>query len=100
LTLVDEHPDLDAIFVASDLMASGALLALDERGLRVPDDVAIVGFDNSQYATRGKIGLTTVAQPAQEMGVVMADTLLRLLGGESPPRVTTLDTQLVERSST
>jgi LacI family transcriptional regulator len=100
LALVDEHPDVDAIFVASDLMASGALLALAERGLHVPDDVAIVGFDNSQYATRGKVGLTTVAQPAQEMGVVMADTLLRLLGGESPAHVTTLDTHLVERDST
>jgi LacI family transcriptional regulator len=100
LALVDEHPDIDALFVASDLMASGALLALDERGLRVPDDVAIVGFDNSKYATRGKVGLTTVAQPAQEMGVVMADTLLRLLAGESPPRVTTLDTQLIVRDST
>jgi DNA-binding LacI/PurR family transcriptional regulator len=100
LALIDEHPDIDALFVASDLMASGALLALEERGLRVPDDVAIVGFDNSKYATRGKVGLTTVAQPAQEMGVVMADTLLRLLGGESPPRVTTLDTQLVVRDST
>ncbi|KRC92693.1 LacI family transcriptional regulator [Terrabacter sp. Root85] len=99
LALIDEHPDLDALFVASDLMASGALLALDERGLRVPDDVAIVGFDNSKYATRGKVGLTTVAQPAQEMGVVMADTLLRLLAGESPPRVTTLDTELVVRDS-
>ena len=100
LALIDEHPDIDALFVASDLMASGALLALEERGLRVPDDVAIVGFDNSKYATRGKVGLTTVAQPAQEMGVVMADTLLRLLAGESPPRVTTLDTELVVRDST
>ncbi len=99
LALIDEHSDLDALFVASDLMASGALLALDERGLRVPDDVAIVGFDNSPYATRGKVGLTTVAQPAQEMGVVMADTLLRLLDGASPPRVTTLDTQLIVRDS-
>ena len=100
LSLIDTFPDVDAIFVASDLMASGALLALEERGLRVPDDVAIVGFDNSKYATRGKVGLTTVAQPAQEMGVVMADTLLRLLAGESPPRVTTLDTHLVVRDST
>ncbi|GAB2773883.1 LacI family DNA-binding transcriptional regulator [Terrabacter koreensis] len=99
LALVDEHPDVDAIFVASDLMASGALLALEERGLSVPGDVAIVGFDNSPYATRGKVGLTTVAQPAQEMGVVMADTLLRLLAGETPPRVTTLATHLVERDS-
>jgi DNA-binding LacI/PurR family transcriptional regulator len=100
LALIDEYPDIDALFVASDLMASGALLALEERGLRVPQDVAVVGFDNSEYATRGRIGLTTVAQPAQEMGVVMADTLLRLRAGESPPRVTTLDTELIVRDST
>ena len=66
----------------------------------MPDDVAVVGFDNSPYATRGKVGLTTVAQPAQEMGVVMADTLLRLLAGETPPRVTILETHLVVRDST
>ncbi len=100
LTLVDEHPDLDAIFVASDLMASGVLLALAERGLRVPDDVAIVGFDNSPYATRGRIGLTTVAQPSLEMGVVMADTLLRLLAGEHVEHVTMMETSLVVRDST
>jgi LacI family transcriptional regulator len=99
LTLIDDHPDLDAIFVASDLMASGVLLALAERGLRVPDDVAIVGFDNSPYATRGRIGLTTVAQPSLEMGVVMADTLLRLLAGEQVGHVTMMETQLVVRDS-
>lgn len=99
LQLVDEHPDLDAIFVASDLMASGVMLALGERGLRVPTDVAIVGFDNSRYATRGRVGLTTVAQPAQQMGRVMADTLLRLLAGETAPRVTVMKTHLVVRAS-
>jgi LacI family transcriptional regulator len=99
LTLIDEHPDLDAIFVASDLMASGVLLALEERGLRVPEDVAIVGFDNSPYATRGRIGLTTVAQPSLEMGVVMADTLLRLLAGEQVEHVTMMETSLVIRDS-
>jgi len=99
LALLDEFPDVDAIFVASDLMASGAMLALEERGLRVPDDVAIVGFDNSQFATRGRIGLTTVAQPSREMGVVMADTLVRLLAGEEVDRVTMLETHLVLRDS-
>jgi LacI family transcriptional regulator len=99
LTIVDEFPDVDAIFVASDLMASGAMLALDERGLRVPEDVALVGFDNSQFATRGRVGLTTVAQPSREMGVVMADTLLRLLAGEQVERVTMLPTHLVLRDS-
>ncbi len=99
LKLIDEHSDLDAIFVASDLMASGVMLALEERGLRVPTDVAIVGFDNSRYATRGRVGLTTVAQPAEEMGHVMADTLLRLLAGETAPRVTLMETHLVIRDS-
>jgi LacI family transcriptional regulator len=100
LALVDRFPDVDAVFVASDLMASGVLLALEERGLRVPQDVAVVGFDNSKYATRGKVRLTTVAQPAQEMGVVMADTLLRLLAGEEVERIRVLGTELVVRDST
>jgi DNA-binding LacI/PurR family transcriptional regulator len=99
LSLVDEYPDVDAIFVASDLMASGAMLALEERGLRVPQDVALVGFDNSRFATRGRVGLTTVEQPSREMGVVMADTMLRLLAGEAVERVTMLETRLVLRDS-
>lgn len=80
-------------------MASGAMLVLADRGLRVPKDVAVVGFDNSRYATRGPIGLTTVAQPAQEMGFVMADKLLRLLAGEDVERITLLPTRLVVRDS-
>lgn len=99
LALLDEFPDVDAIFVASDLMASGVLVALEERGLRVPEDIAIVGFDDSEYATRGSVGLTTVAQPSREMGVAMADTLLRLLAGQEIPHVTVLDTHLVLRDS-
>ncbi len=97
--LLDRWPDLDAIFVASDLMASGALTTLAERGLQVPRDVAVVGYDNSRYATRGPIALTTVAQPTKQMGVVMAETLLRLLAGEQPEHVTLLPTELVRRDS-
>jgi LacI family transcriptional regulator len=100
LTLLDDFPDVDAVFVASDLMASGVLVALEERGLRVPEDVAIVGFDDSEYAIRGTVQLTTVAQPSREMGLAMADTLLRLLAGEEVPHVTVLDTHLVVRAST
>ena len=62
--------------------------------------MAVVGFDNSPYATRGRIGLTTVAQPSLEMGVVMADTLLRLLAGEQVEHVTMMETSLVVRDST
>ena len=97
--LLDRHPDTDAIFVASDLMASGALAALAERGRAVPSDVAVVGYDDSPYARRGPIPLTTVAQPTKEMGIVMAETLLQLLAGKQAPRVTLLETHLVRRDS-
>jgi LacI family transcriptional regulator len=97
--LLDRHPDLDAIFVASDLMASGALGTLADRGRAVPGDVAVVGYDDSPYATRGSIPLTTVAQPTRQMGIVMADTLLRLLAGEKPQRVSLLSTELIQRDS-
>ena len=99
LEILERYPDTQAVFVASDLMASGLCLALKERGLRVPEDLAVVGFDDSEYATRGAVGLTTIAQPSREMGVVMADTLLRLLAGEDVPHVTVLDTRLVVRES-
>ncbi|MDV3220549.1 LacI family DNA-binding transcriptional regulator [Intrasporangium sp.] len=97
--LLDRYPDLDAIFVASDLMASGALTTLAARGRAVPQDVAVVGYDDSRFATRGPLQLTTVAQPTRQMGIVMADTLLRLLAGEKPQRVSLLETHLVVRDS-
>lgn len=97
--LLDRYPDVDAIFVASDLMASGALTTLAERGRTVPGDLAIVGYDDSPFALRGPTQLTTVAQPTKQMGIVMADTLLRLLAGDATPRVTLLETHLVRRDS-
>ncbi|WP_353508271.1 LacI family DNA-binding transcriptional regulator [Intrasporangium sp.] len=97
--LLDRYPDVDAIFVASDLMASGALAALAERGRAVPSDVAVVGYDDSPFARRGPIQLTTVAQPTKQMGIVMADTLLQLLDGKQAPRVSLLHTHLVVRDS-
>lgn len=99
LQLLREHPDLDALFVASDLMARGALLALEQAGLRVPQDVAVVGFDNSLHASQGDIGLTTIDQHTVQMGQVMADKLLRLLAGEAVEHQTVLATTLVVRES-
>jgi len=98
--LLDVHPDLDAVFVASDLVARGALTTLAERGLRVPQDVAVVGFDNLPRAASGGIGLTSVSQPSTGMGVRMAEVLLQLLSGQHPePQATILPTELVVRES-
>jgi len=90
----------DAVFAASDLMAVGALRVLREAGLRVPDDVALVGFDDAPVARHTDPALTTVHQPVEEMGRVMADLLLARISGEPVPARTVLPTRLVVRSST
>ncbi|MDJ0323369.1 LacI family DNA-binding transcriptional regulator [Cryobacterium sp. PH31-AA6] len=98
--LLERCPDIDGIFVASDLMATGAVAVLQELGRSVPGDIAIVGFDDSPAATSGPIPLTTVHQPSNEMGYAMADTLLRRLAGdEQVPHRTIMPTHLVLRDS-
>lgn len=97
--LLDRVPDLDGIFVASDLMATGTLAVLRERGRTVPGDIAVVGFDDSPAATSSAIPLTTVHQPSEEMGYMMADLLLRLIAGEDVPHRNIMPTHLVRRAS-
>jgi LacI family transcriptional regulator len=95
--LLERRPDLDGVFVASDLMALGALSVLRSRGIRVPEDIAVVGFDDSPPALEA--GLTTVRQPSREMGETIAGMLLGLLRGEAVQKVRVLDTELVVRDS-
>lgn len=89
----------DAVFVASDLMARGVLDVLRRAGVRVPADVAIVGFDDSQVATESDPPLTTVRQPMYAQGEAMASVLIDLLAGTEPPHHTILPTELVVRAS-
>jgi LacI family transcriptional regulator len=97
--LLDAYPDLDAIFVASDLMAMGAVSVLRERGITVPGQVAVVGFDDSPAALASEIPLTTVRQPSIEQGERMARTLLGLLEGKTLPRRYIMATNVVVRES-
>ncbi|MBC7724792.1 MAG: substrate-binding domain-containing protein, partial [Burkholderiaceae bacterium] len=97
--LLERDPHLDGVFAASDLMAIGALAVLRERGIAVPDDVSVVGFDDSPAATSSELQLTTVHQPSTEMGLRMANNLLALLGGEDVERQSILPTRLVVRDS-
>ncbi|MGW9112340.1 LacI family DNA-binding transcriptional regulator [Microbacterium sp. NPDC055683] len=94
-----EEPWPDALFVASDLMARGALEVLARTGRRVPHDLAIIGFDDSPVATSVSPPLTTIRQPSLEQGEAMADVLLARLAGRTPPRVTILPAELVVRDS-
>ncbi|MEU6878357.1 LacI family DNA-binding transcriptional regulator [Streptomyces sp. NPDC046712] len=93
------HPDLDAVFAANDLMASGALRVLRAQGLRVPEDVALVGFDDMlPVAEATDPPLTTVRQDIEGMGRLMVRILMRTLDGEAAEPVIT-PTELVRRAS-
>ena len=96
--LLDARPDLDAVFVANDNMAAGALRVLREHGRRVPDDVAVVGFDDLEIATRTDPPLTTVHQPIRALGKEMARMLTALLAGQDPNPLI-LPTRLIQRGS-
>jgi beta-glucosidase len=99
--LLERHPDVDAVFAASDLMAAGALRALTDAGRRVPEDVAVVGFDDSQAAVLASPKLSTVRQPIEAMGRELANMLLnQITSGESAPKKLVLDTKLILREST
>ncbi|MFI0961502.1 LacI family DNA-binding transcriptional regulator [Streptomyces sp. NPDC021080] len=97
--LLDRAPDVDAVFVASDLMAQGVLAALRKAGRRVPEDVAVGGFDDSPAATAAAPALTTIRQPWDRISSEMVRVLLAQIGGEDPAAVI-LPTELVRREST
>jgi len=99
-SLLAREPRLDAVFAASDLMASGALRALREAGLRVPQDVTLVGFEDAPVARQCEPPLTTIHQPVEEMGRRMAQLLVSRIGGELVDNShVLLDTHLVRRAS-
>lgn len=90
-----------AIFVASDLMAMAALSALYEIGIKVPDQVAIIGLSNIEISKYSNPPLTTMEVPTKEIGFAAVDMLLsRINGDDLPPRKVTFPTSLVLRSST
>ena len=98
LELLAVAPDVTAVFAASDEMAMGAILALRASGRRVPEDVSVIGVDGHDLGEL--VGLTTMAQPANEQGAAAAEIVLDMIGGASPPPELIYPTVLVERTST
>ncbi|MEK8169144.1 substrate-binding domain-containing protein [Streptomyces sp. M19] len=96
--LLRDEPRLDAVFVASDLMAIGVLRTLRQAGRAVPDDVAVVGFDDIETARYTEPPLTTVRQPIARLGRELARQLLRLASGLRIEPSLVLPTELVLRS--
>ncbi|MCG8922466.1 LacI family DNA-binding transcriptional regulator [Lentzea sp. CC55] len=98
--LLTECPDLDAVFAANDLMAQAAVDVLQAHGLRIPGDVAVIGFDDSAPALACRPQLTTIRQPVERMAAEMAALLLADL--EKPgrrPRSVIFEPELVVRAS-
>jgi DNA-binding LacI/PurR family transcriptional regulator/AraC-like DNA-binding protein len=91
--------DFDVVVACSDVLAAGALRYLSDRGVRVPDDVAVVGFNDSPEAQLGDPPLTSVALPFAELGALAVDTLVSRLRGTRPPDRTTIPATLVPRRS-
>jgi DNA-binding LacI/PurR family transcriptional regulator len=89
-----------AVFAASNLLTLGALQAIHEADLAIPGDIAIVGFDEMSWAMSLRPPLTTVAQPANDVGRTSAELLLeRLRNPDQPRKQIVLETQLIVRAS-
>lgn len=97
--LLARAPDLDAVFVANDLMAIGALRTLRSAGRRVPEDVSVCGFDDIELARHTEPPLTTIHQPIVDQARSMTELLLTQIGGDPVAEPVILPTRLVERES-
>jgi DNA-binding LacI/PurR family transcriptional regulator len=98
--LLERQPDLDGLFVASDTMAATALRELQSAGRRVPDDVAVVGFDDQPIAETTVPPLSSVRHPIEAMSHEMVSLLLHdIESRDHTPRQVTFSTELVIRES-
>jgi LacI family transcriptional regulator len=97
--LLESSVKFDAIFAADDRSASGALFALQQAGKRVPEDVAVVGFDDASYARYLTPALSTIHAPIAESGRKAAEQIIRLIRDQEPDMLTLLPTELIVRES-
>ncbi|PPK98557.1 DNA-binding LacI/PurR family transcriptional regulator [Kineococcus xinjiangensis] len=97
--LLEREPRIDAVFAASDVMALGVLRGLRAAGRRVPEDVAVIGFDDVDLAAYAEPPLTTVRQPTAVQARTMVEAVLAQIRGEGTPDPVVLPTELVVRDS-
>ena len=99
--LLKAHPDLDAVFAASDLMARAAMGIVTRSGRRIPDDVAVIGFDDSVIARAARPPMSSIKQPIEGLGRESVKLLAELMAGPATePKRVILPTELVIREST
>ncbi|MBO8156963.1 MAG: LacI family DNA-binding transcriptional regulator [Bacillaceae bacterium] len=98
--LISQKDLPSAVFFANDEMALGGLRAFKEKGIEVPKDISVIGFDDIQLAEYTRPSLTTIRQPKYEMGALAAHILYQLLKGEETENFYKLSTELIIREST
>jgi DNA-binding LacI/PurR family transcriptional regulator len=98
--ILDRHPDVTALFAGNDKMALGALHHLTRQGIRVPQDISVVGFDDLKHASFITPSLTTVHLPLYEVGALACERLVERVHGNADKVAETLPTHLVMREST
>jgi LacI family transcriptional regulator len=98
--LLEDHPDVDGIFLANDLMAIGSLKSLKMLNIKVPSDIAIIGFDGIKIAEMVEPELSTIVQPIYRIGVTATNKLIHLIEETDDTEEYQLEVALVKREST
>jgi LacI family transcriptional regulator len=99
-TLLHNRQQFTAVLAFNDKSAIGAIRAIQDQGLQVPDDISVIGVDDLEFSAYFSPRLTTIRQPLISMGAAAASTILREIHGEDMPEETVLQPQLVVREST
>jgi LacI family transcriptional regulator len=97
--LLSVHPELTAVICGNDVLAMGALFEAQAQGLRVPEDISVVGFDGLDMGMHVRPGLTTIDVHCDRMGACAAESLLARIEGKSIPHATKIDFDFVVRGS-
>lgn len=98
--LLSRRHDITAVFAANDVMALGAYQAIREKGLRIPEDISVVGYDNQEFCDLVDPPLTTISKHRRAMGRKAADIILDVIDRKSPPQHVVLPADLIVRKST
>jgi LacI family transcriptional regulator len=97
--LLDRRPDVTALFAANNLLAEGAFQALSTRGLRIPEDISLVAFDDVPWMSMVSPGITTVDQHTDALGRMCAQLVVDRIGGSVPPTVRYIEPSVIVRGS-
>lgn len=98
--MLDEDPGIDGVFASSDVIGAQVLQVCDNRSIKVPEQMKVVGFDDVEISSLTTPQLTTIHQPIEEMCKYAVETILRRIAGETVPTKTILPVSLIERDST